>query len=201
MKIVEQRAVVNWITPDAVASIERAARVCYRSEGAIAPGSAERMVQKLLASGHEAMIEHACCQVEVTTDRGISHEFVRHRIASFAQESTRYCRYKSGIRVIKPLDLDGKQYDIWMRSIDEAQYAYDQLLALGASPQQARDVLPTCIACDMVITTNMREWRHFFKLRKNGTTGKPHPKMQQLATLIHAAMLPWAGCLISDLVT
>jgi len=188
-----------WMTKEAVQAIEHAARICYRSEGAICDGSAERMVKRLLAAGHEAMIEHACAQVLVTTDRGISHEFVRHRIASFAQESTRYCKYKTGIRCIPPLDLPGNTYQDWYSAMLNAEYSYDQMIQGGCQPQQARDVLPTCVACDMVITTNFREWRHFFKLRKNGTTGKPHPKMQQLAQLIYAVMLPEAGCLISDL--
>lgn len=175
--------------------IERVARVCYKSEDKITEGSAEKMVKALVKSGHEAMLEHYSFSVKFICDRGVSHELVRHRIASFAQESTRYCNYgsKGGeITVIEPcyLLVDGvgvsvdnwsERYGAWVHSCEEAEKSYLRMLADGATPQEARAVLPNSLKTEIVVTANLREWRHFFKLRACGTTGKPHPQMLEVA--------------------
>lgn len=175
--------------------IERVARVCYKSEDKITEGSAEKMVKALVKSGHEAMLEHFSFSVKFICDRGVSHELVRHRIASFAQESTRYCNYgsKGGeITVIEPcyLLVDGVSisvdnwsecYGAWVHSCEEAEKSYLRMLADGATPQEARAVLPNSLKTEIVVTANLREWRHFFKLRACGTTGKPHPQMLEVA--------------------
>lgn len=175
--------------------IERVARVCYKSEDKITEGSAEKMVKALVKSGHEAMLEHYSFSVKFICDRGVSHELVRHRIASFAQESTRYCNYgsKGGeITVIEPcyLLVDGvsvsvdnwsERYGAWVYSCEEAEKSYLRMLADGATPQEARAVLPNSLKTEIVVTANLREWRHFFKLRACGTTGKPHPQMLEVA--------------------
>lgn len=100
--------------------IERVARVCYKSEDKITDGSAEKMVKALIKRGHEAMLEHFSFSVKFIVDRGVSHELVRHRVASFAQESTRYCNYghEGEITVIKPLYLSdcGEDYNIWRKA-------------------------------------------------------------------------------------
>lgn len=175
--------------------IERVARVCYKSEDKITEGSAEKMVKALVKSGHEAMLEHFSFSVKFICDRGVSHELVRHRIASFAQESTRYCNYGSRggeITVIEPcyLLVDGvsisvdnwsERYGVWVHSCEEAEKSYLRMLADGATPQEARAVLPNSLKTEIVVTANLREWRHFFKLRACGTTGKPHPQMLEVA--------------------
>lgn len=165
--------------------IERVARVCYKSEDKITAGSAEKMVRALIRSGHEAMLEHFSFSVKFIVDRGVSHELVRHRVASFAQESTRYCNYsKSGeITFIKPLfwDEGSFEYCRWYRSCEVAEYEYCKLLDSGAIPQEARSVLPNSLKTEVVMTANLREWRHFFKLRALGITGKPHPQMVEVA--------------------
>lgn len=175
--------------------IERVARVCYKSEDKITEGSAEKMVKALVKSGHEAMLEHYSFSVKFVCDRGVSHELVRHRIASFAQESTRYCNYgsKGGeITVIAPcyLLVDGvsvsadnwsERYGAWVHSCKEAEKSYLRMLADGATPQEARAVLPNSLKTEIVVTANLREWRHFFKLRACGITGKPHPQMLEVA--------------------
>ena len=175
--------------------IERVARVCYKSEDKITEGSAEKMVKALVKSGHEAMLEHFSFSVKFICDRGVSHELVRHRIASFAQESTRYCNYGSRggeITVIEPcyLLVDGvrvsvdnwsERYGAWVHSCEEAEKSYLRMLADGATPQEARAVLPNSLKTEIVVTANLREWRHFFKLRACGTTGKPHPQMLEVA--------------------
>lgn len=172
--------------------LERIARVCYKSEEKIGEGTAERMVRALIKRGHEAMLEHYSFSVKFTVDRGVSHEIVRHRLASFAQESTRYCNYgKSGdVTFIEPtvLGLEDKadQYGytaryFWEHSVEVAETAYKNMLEAGATPQEARSVLPNSTKTEVVMTANLREWRHFLKLRAAGTTGKPHPQMQEVA--------------------
>ena len=167
--------------------IEQVARTCYKSEGKIQEGSAAKMVASLIKSGHEAMLEHVSVTVKFVVDRGISHELVRHRLASFAQESTRYCNYSkddfgSEITFIIPeyLEYKSEGWNIWKESMKQAEDAYFKMLDFGLSPQQARAVLPNSLKTEVVMTTNLREWRHFFKLRALGTTGKPHPQMLEV---------------------
>ena len=168
--------------------IEKIARVCYKSEDKIGEGSAERMVRNLIKSGHEAMLEHYSFSVKFIVDRGVSHEIVRHRVASFAQESTRYCNYgnKGGeISVIEPClfsdDDNPHRYNNWLFACKRAEETYLTLLEKGSTPQEARTVLPNSLKTEIVMTANLREWRHFFKLRAVGTTGKPHPQMLEVA--------------------
>lgn len=165
--------------------IEKVARVCYKSEGKITAGSAEKMVRALIRSGHEAMLEHFSFSVKFIVDRGVSHELVRHRIASFAQESTRYCNYGHAgeITVIDPCywDVASSEYMAWKHSCLTAERRYKELLEDGSTPQEARSVLPNSLKTEVVMTANLREWRHFFKLRALGTTGKPHPQMVEVA--------------------
>lgn len=203
MRIVEQASRLLWITPDPVKAIELASRTCYKSEDAITDTSAAKMVAALVKRGHDAMIEHACASVHVITDRGITHEFVRHRIASFAQESTRYVNYskeKHGdgdIAFVKPLNM--KDEASWTQAMLDSERHYNAMIAAGDPPEVARDVLPTCTKTELVITCNFREWRHFFKLRKFGTTGKPHPKMRALACLIWSDLISQAGPIFEDM--
>lgn len=167
--------------------IERCARVCYKSEDRITDGSAEKMVAALIRSGHEAMLEHYSFTVKFICDRGIANELVRHRIASFAQESSRYCCYakdKFGkeLTFINPCfwEPDSDNYARWFHEMDEAEKTYLAMIESGATPEQARDILPTSIKTEIVMTANLREFRHFFKLRAEGTTGKPHPQMLEI---------------------
>ena len=167
--------------------IERCARVCYKSEDRITDGSAEKMVAALIRSGHEAMLEHYSFTVKFICDRDIANELVRHRIASFAQESSRYCCYakdKFGkeLTFINPCfwEPDSDNYARWFHEMDEAEKTYLAMIESGAAPEQARDILPTSIKTEIVMTANLREWRHFFKLRAEGVTGKPHPQMLEI---------------------
>lgn len=167
--------------------IEKVARTCYKSEEKIQEGSAAKMVASLIKSGHEAMLEHASVTVKFVVDRGISHELVRHRLASFAQESTRYCNYSkddfgSEITFIIPEYLDYKSagWNTWKETMKACEDAYFKLLDIGLTPQEARAVLPNSTKTEVVMTANLREWRHFFKLRALGTTGKPHPQMLEV---------------------
>ena len=167
--------------------IEMAARTCYKSEDMITDGSAEKLIRGCIKSGHESILEHASVTVKFVCDRGVSHELVRHRLAAFSQESTRYCNYKSekfgsDITFIRPCFLheDSEGYHIWCDQMLSAEEAYFNLLDFGCSPQEARSVLPNSLKTEVVMTADLREWRHFFEVRALGTTGKPHPQMLQL---------------------
>lgn len=171
-------------------AIEAAGRTCYKSENHITDESAKKFVRNIVRNQHEAMLEHASMTVRFTVDRGVSHELVRHRLASFAQESTRYCNYSQDkfgneLTFIEPFYFDtSDRFHLkseWMLSMYEAEQHYFNLLSMGASPQEARAVLPNSLKTEVIMTANMREWRHFFKLRAAGTTGAPHPQMAEVA--------------------
>ena len=174
--------------------IELVARTCYKSEDQITKESAPRMVKALVNRKHTAMIEHAHVSVKFICDRGVSHEIVRHRIASYAQESTRYCNYSLGkhdseITVIEPFFFKPgtPEYGAWFEACMCSEQMYMQLIDMGCSPQEARSVLPNSLKTEIVVTMNLREWIHFFSLRAVGTTGKPHPQMQESAMPVLAA--------------
>ena len=161
--------------------LERAGRVCYKSEDAITPLSAEEFIRKIIKKGHEAIIEHFSFSVKFVVDRGISHELVRHRLASYAQESTRYVDYSHGgeITYIKPLFFtNGSTLElIWLDAMESCELAYLRLRECGSTPEQARSVLPNSLKTEVVMTANLREWRHFFKLR---TADAAHPQMREV---------------------
>ena len=168
--------------------IELCGRVCYKSEGKIKEGSAEKFVAAIIRNGHESVIEHVSFTVKFIVDRGISHEIVRHRLASYSQESTRYCNYSKGdfngeITVIEPCFLvpGTEGYDMWYRACQMAEQYYFSMLDWGCSPQEARAVLPNSLKTELVMTANIREWRHFLKLR---TSPAAHPQMREVAKLL-----------------
>ena len=173
--------------------IERIGRICYKSEDRITEDgeSAKKFVGMLIRNGHEAMIEHSSLTVIFTVDRGISHEIVRHRICSFAQESTRYVNYSKpgkapeGIIFIKPYFLtDGSnEMDVWERAMKDAEFWYLQMIKLGRKPEEARSVLPNSVKTELTVTANYREWRNILKLR---TDKAAHPQMREvMVPLLH----------------
>ena len=165
--------------------IELIGRTCYKSEDRITDGSAEKFVRSLIGNRHEAMLEHASMTVKFVVDRGVSHELVRHRVASFAQESTRYCNYSKDkfgkqITFVRPYFLKHASADVtyaWINQMQDAENAYFKLLDEGCSPEAARSVLPNSTKTEIVVTADFREFRHIFKLRAAGESGKPHPDM------------------------
>lgn len=187
--------------------IEYIARTCYKSENMITDLSAVKMVESLINRGHEAMLEHCVISVKFIVDRGVSHELVRHRVASYAQESTRYCNYSKDkfgneITVIKPcfLDEDTENYRIWKESCEAAEKAYFAMLDNDATPQEARSVLPNSLKTEICMTANLREWRHFFKLRAIGTTGKPQPQMLEVTIPLLAEFKSLIPVVFDDLI-
>lgn len=166
-------------------SIEKAGRTAYKSEEKITLDSASDFVKMIIKRGHLSVIEHYSISVRVICDRGVSHEIVRHRLASYTQESTRYCNYSKGkfgneLTVIKPIfwDENDDKYMIWKRTIQHIEEAYKDLIQKGASPQEARSILPNSLKTEIVMTMNLREWRHFFNLR---TSESAHPQMREIA--------------------
>lgn len=164
--------------------IEKVARTCYKSEDKIKEGSAEKMVAALIRSNHEAMLEHFSFSVKFVCDRGVSHEIVRHRLASFAQESQRYCNYGKDDQVTFILPSQFKyrspEFQEWSKAMQEAEKHYLHLIDEGVPPQMARTVLPNSTKTEIVMTANLREFRHFFKLRAADATGAAHPQMKEL---------------------
>lgn len=188
MKIIKPS--VDFITPingsTILSRIEECGRVCYKSEGRIAPGSAEGFCRNIIKNGHEAVLEHCSFTVRFIVDRGVSHEIVRHRLASYCQESTRYCNYANDqfgaeITVIEPCYLakNTQAYAVWRRSCEAAERAYFRLLNIGLMPQEARAVLPNSLKTELCMTANIREWRHFLRLRCSPAA---HPQMREVAT-------------------
>lgn len=175
-------------------SIERAGRTCYKSEDRITEWSARKFVEMLIRRGHESVLEHEKVSVRIVCDRGVSHEIVRHRLASYSQESTRYCDYAGGhiTFVIPPWTTYGEGFYsndthistddhagmMWAKNCLECESLYSRLRESGWSPEKARSVLPNSLKTEIVMTANLREWRHFFKLRASTAA---HPQMQEIA--------------------
>ena len=196
--------------------IEKIARTCYKSEDLINDESAEKMIKKLIKMNHLAMIEHASVSVLFTCDRGVTHEIVRHRVASYAQESTRYVNYSKDkfgneigyIDIAGGIALDTKMKDLPVETIDaiisewhqaciDAEKHYMKMLELGATPQIARSVLNNSTKSDINVTMNLREWRHFFELRCDTPA---HPQMRELVIPLLKEMSEVIPIVFDDLV-
>lgn len=178
--------------------LELCGRVCYKSEDKITDDSAEQFVRALIKLGHESVLEHVAITVKFVVDRGVSHEIVRHRVASYSQESTRYCRYGDGIAVIQPpgIERGTNAYLNWYFGCQNAETAYRDMLSSGISPQIARSVLPTCVKTEIVMTANLREWRHFLRLRMDRSA---HPQMREIACKLYDQLAEMVPVVFEDL--
>ncbi|GHS95378.1 thymidylate synthase [Planctomycetales bacterium] len=179
--------VINGI--DLLKRIERAGRTCYKSEELAKESTYIQFIKMILKNKHESVLEHEKVTLRIICDRGVTHEIVRHRIGSYSQESTRYCNYAddkfgNDLTFIKPLFWgDGSEnLRIWRLTMQNTENAYLELIKNGAKPQEARSVLPNSLKTEIVVTYNLREWRHFLKLR---LAKDAHPQMQEVAKLIH----------------
>ena len=187
--------------------IEKAGRTCYKSEDKIIADSASKFVENITARGHHSVIEHVNVTVRFICDRGVTHELVRHRLAAYSQESTRYCNYSGGVTFIIPpwVNIKPGEYDplslekwdendlakavepgkyimedndlLWFTQMLSCEHSYRVLLAEGWTPQQARSVLPNSLKTEIVMTANVREWRHVLTLRCSKAA---HPQMREL---------------------
>jgi thymidylate synthase (FAD) len=189
-------------TPSPLVAIEVAGRVCYKSEDKITPDSALRFVTGLVRRGHESVLEHVSFSFRVITDRGVTHELVRHRIGvAFSQESTRYCNYGKdkfggGITVIdNPRISEEAQHrrDILWRAIEKVYLAE---IEEGITPQDARDVLPNALKTEIIVTANAREWRHILRLR---TSPAAHPSIRGVMAQVFAWFKQHYPVLVEDL--
>ena len=194
---------------DMLKAIERIGRTCYKSEDKITDDSYETFVRNLIKRGHLSVIEHCSVTADIICDRGVTHEIVRHRIGSYSQESTRYCNYSADkygneITVIDP----GTAFEWgdtpaamakrlnWKSACRVAEMRYLKLLELGASPQEARSVLPNSLKTEIWVTYNLREWRHFFQLR---CAPAAHPQMQEVARMLLAEMTAYVPIIFDDI--
>lgn len=184
--------------------IEKAGRVCYKSESKISDISADDFIGGILKRGHESVIEHISLTFRIICDRGVSHEIVRHRIASYSQESTRYCNYSQDkfgneLTFIVPCfwNEQSEHYKTWTESMTTIEEKYFKLLKQGAQPQEARSILPNSLKTEIYVTMNLREWRHFLKLR---TSKAAHPQMREIALMIHSILIEKLPILFSDII-
>lgn len=168
----------------ALKTIEYCARTCYQSYDKQTEDSCFQFVKMLMGRNHESCLEHYSFSVKFIVDRGIHNEIVRHRLSSFSAESSRYVNYSKDkfgkeITVIRPVFFkkDTWEYNMWKKSVENAETTYMSMLERGVKPEEARSVLPLSIKTETVMTANLREWRHFFKLR---TTIFCHPQMRQI---------------------
>jgi len=190
MKVINPRYEIISPSPlkgkEILQQIEMAGRTCYKSEEKITNDSCIQFAKNLIKRKHMPMIEFgASITVKFICNRGFTHELVRHRLTSLAQESTRYCNYSKDkhdnqITVIKPRDFDkwdSSSRNHWIKAMKEAERHYILMLDRKRSPQEARGVLPIDIKTEINIKANIREWRHIFIMR---TADAAHPSMQQL---------------------
>jgi thymidylate synthase (FAD) len=191
MKLINQSATLLSCTPNAAQLIEAAGRTCYKSEDRITPESAAPFIAMIIKRGHLSVLEHASATIRFITDRGITHELVRHRIAAYSQESTRYVKY-GDIDVVLPVDENGTcplgicGQAKWGIAMEAAETAYKAMIDLGISPQFARSVLPNSLKTEIMMTTNFREWIHVLCLREAPAA---HPQMRHLMTLARAELV------------
>lgn len=201
MKTVEQVAQLLSVTPNAEQLIELAGRTCYKSEENITEDSAGAFVKKIVESGHDSVLEHASATVRMITNRGMTHELVRHRLASYSQESTRYCNYGSdkfgGIRVMIPLFIHGASVNEYIQLAQMAENVYMRALDRGESAQNARDCLPIGLKTEIVTTMNFRQWRHVLKLR--AINKRAHPRIRLLTKSVLDLLVEEAPNVFGDI--
>jgi thymidylate synthase (FAD) len=182
MELVKAHAVLISEVPEnenPLRMLEWIGRLAWKSEDKMTEDSAPRFVKMILDKKHESVIEHLSATVKFVVDRGVSHEIVRHRIASYTQESTRYCNYKrKGVVFIEPPFETPEARELWVKAMGVAEAIYLQMIDIGVKPQIARSVLPNSLKTEIIMTANLREWRHFFKLR---TDPSAHPQFREVA--------------------
>jgi thymidylate synthase (FAD) len=228
MKIVEPVVTLVHATGEPERVIERMGRICYQSNHKVKQcklcrgtgffdedphhlcmtcnktgtdiASAIAFVNMIKQNGHESVLEHAVAGFSIVTDRGVTHEIVRHRLASYSQESTRYCNYSKDqfggeLTFIQPPDLQGK-FEEWEAAMLSVEKTYAFLLTHGCAPQIARGVLPNSLKSEIGMTANFREWRHFLRLR---TAPKAHPQMRQIAEMLRFELLKVSKVCFEDI--
>lgn len=202
MELIYPSVTLDYASEETLKALERYGRVAHKSEDKITEDSAPGFVEKIIRMGHESVLEHRYITAIFIIDRGVSHELVRHRIASYTQESTRYCNYAgSDMQFIIPpwvkiapmtistdvafMDVTnslGFSEGLWLDNMYWAEKAYNGLLEGGWAPEQARSVLPNSLKTEIVVTANIREWRHMFRLRLDKAA---HPQMREAMGMLY----------------
>ena len=205
MKIIEASVelVEDFDAAAVMKKLERAGRVCYKSEGNIKDDSAEKFIRGIIKRGHESVIEHATVSFKIICDRGVTHELVRHRLASYSQESTRFCDYTAGkfggeLTFIKPCfwSDDDENFLLWKETMTRLEKNYLAMRANGAKPEEARSILPNSLKTEIFVTMNLRELRHFLKLR---TAKAAHPQMREVALKIYKLLVEKLPAVFDDI--
>ena len=205
MKIIEASVelVEDFDAAAVMKKLERAGRVCYKSEGNIKADSAEKFIRGIIRRGHESVIEHAAVSFKIICDRGVTHELVRHRLASYSQESSRYCDYSAGkfggeLTFIKPCfwSDDDENFLLWKETMARLEKNYLAMRANGAKPEEARSILPNSLKTEIFVTMNLRELRHFLKLR---TAAAAHPQMREVALKIYKILVEKLPAVFDDI--
>ncbi len=184
MNIVEPYARILWGQETGVEllrKIEWCGRISHRSEEAQTDDSWEKFIRAVvLGHGDWSIVEHASVTVDAVVDRGITHEWVRHRLGSYTQESTRFVNYEKKMppSFVVPPNLNTDMRMSWENSIEQAEFSYREMMQVGCTPQIARSVFPNALASRIVTTYNLRNWRAFFLMR---TTREAHPQMRQVS--------------------
>ena len=205
MRIIDPIIEVYFHTPEGEFPeqfLERVGRTCYKSEDRITEDSAPKFIKMLVRRGHHAMLEHCVASAHLVCNRGVTHELVRHRLASYAQESTRYCDYTSDghgneVTFIIPPELTGADFGVWHDAMRESEKVYQLLRRRNVPPQIARGVLPIDLKTEIWITANLREWMHIFKLRCASTA---HPHIRKLMTQALEEFVAFVPSMFADLV-
>ncbi len=184
--------------------LEKIGRVCYKSECKISEHSAEKFLHNIIKRNHESVLEHVNLSIRVVCDRGVSHEIVRHRIASYSQESTRYCNYSNDkfnneLTFINPCfwTENSQEYEVWKKTMLEIEKNYMELITKGANPQEVRSILPNSIKTELVMTMNIRSWRNFLNLR---TDISAHPQIREIAFMILNKLKSQIPVLFDDII-
>ena len=191
MKIIEPSAVLmrDFDGAEVMKFIEKCGRTAYQSAKNITDDSAEKFIRNIIKRGHESVLEHFSATFKIICDRGVMAELTRHRLASFTIESTRFNDYSKGeLTFIKPCFWDESsddEYWYWFETIREIESDYKKSREHGATPEQARAILPNSLKTEIIMTANLREWRHILKLR---TAKDAHPQMRQVAEMILDAL-------------
>lgn len=165
-----------------------------------------QFVRKLIKRGHESVLEHVSLTFHIVCDRAIMAELTRHRLASFSVESTRYCKYDE-LEVLLPIGFDEPnplkkgtdamiRYCVFFGMVEQAECRYKGLLDAGATPEQARAVLPLCLKSELYMTANLREWRYILKLR---TSKHVHPQMRLIMNQILAEFKEKLPVIVEDI--
>ena len=189
----------NW--EDIIKTLERYARVCYRSENIFDKLKKNDFIKKLIKNKHESILEHEKVTCLFITDRGVTHEIVRHRLASYSQESTRYCNYSKDkfgkeITLIKPIFFKKETYEIWKKTMNIIEKKYFELLDKGSTPEEARSILPNSLKTEIVVTMNLRSLRHFLELRCSKIA---HPQIKEISIPLLLYLKDKANVLFDDI--